>query len=84
MKRSHRYEMFGRLEKGWLWCLHCERAYRAEEYREIGDLQMCPYEDCDGDTVLDAWPWKQVRGANPSYPREPERGKVYPLYPEKT
>ncbi len=70
-------------KRGWMWCLHCERAYRRGEYRLVGGLRMCPYEDCDGDTVLDAWPWSVVRRHNPDYPPVPERGKVYPLYPDR-
>src|SRR5262245_34072646 len=65
------------------WCLHCERTYRRGECREIEGLQMCPYEGCNGDTVIDAWPWFTVRSYNPQYPVIPEDGKRYPLYPKK-
>ncbi len=64
------------------WCLHCERAYRRGECREIEGLQMCPYEECDGDTFCDGWPWEKIREANPHYPVIPEEGTHYPLYPE--
>jgi len=83
MNKSHREETFGTPDGTWLWCLHCERAYKSGEYRELRGLQMCPYEGCDGSTVMDGWDWKDVRRANPAYPKEPERGKEYPLYPEK-
>lgn len=56
----------------WAWCLHCQRCYKIGEYRIqklYGELQMCPYKDCDGDTVMDAIPW---RGDG-----EPVRGKIY-------
>ncbi|MCG3149378.1 MAG: hypothetical protein PCFJNLEI_02838 [Verrucomicrobiae bacterium] len=65
-----------------LWCLHCERTYNRGAYRLVDGLQMCPYPDCDGDTVLDGWDWEQVREANPDYPLIPEEGKQYPLYPK--
>lgn len=70
-----------------IWCLHCERTYSDEKprYLSLGDgdiLEMCPYEDCDGDTVLDAKAWEWVRECRPEYPEIPEKGKVYPLYPE--
>jgi len=66
-----------------LWCLHCERTYKRGEFRQIGNLQMCPYADCDGDTVVDAWEWESVRDAHPKYPKIPEKGDIYLLYPER-
>src|SRR5664280_3151660 len=66
-----------------LWCLHCERTYRRGECRVINALQMCPYPDCNGDTVIDAWPWFTVRSYNPEYPVIPIEGTVYPLYPKR-
>jgi hypothetical protein len=65
---------------GYLWCLHCERAYKWGEYLEIDGLQMCPFEGCNGDTVMDGWHWEEVLQANPDYPDVPEIGKHYPLY----
>jgi hypothetical protein len=44
---------------------------------------MCPYPECDGDTVLDAWPWDRVRVGHRSYPAKPRIGKRYPLYRTK-
>lgn len=76
----------------WVWCLHCERAYRYGEYRAVlggsvreGDsfegeeLQLCPFEDCDG-SPLDLWEWDKVRSDHPDYPLVPKRGQEYPLY----
>ena len=63
-----------------VWCLHCERAYQRGEYRQLRGLRMCPYDGCDGDTVIDQWKWLQVRNNNPGYPNVPERGEVYPLH----
>lgn len=44
-------------------------------------LQVCPYPDCDGDTVLDAFEWEWLRSYHPEYPAVPEWGTVYPLHP---
>ena len=63
----------------YMWCLHCERAYQREEFREVDGLQMCPYDDCDGDTVIDALDWNEIREDYPEYPAAPEKGKVYPM-----
>lgn len=65
----HALFILGRKIGDWVWCLHCQRCYKIGEYRLIGDLQMCPYEGCGGDTVLDAIPW-QGEG-------EPVRDRVY-------
>jgi len=46
----------------------------------IHGLRMCPYDDCDGDTVLDGWSWPEVREGHPDYPEVPVIGKTYPLY----
>ncbi len=64
----------------WFWCLHCERCYKAGEHRYMKGIRWCPYEDCDGDVVLDAWPWDFVRESHPEYPEEPVREHEYPLY----
>ena len=63
------------------WCLHCERAYFAGEFKfdEYLDL-MCPYPECDGSIMLDRWDWVEIRAANPGYPKIPEKGVRYPLY----
>jgi hypothetical protein len=62
------------------WCLHCERAYKRGEHRLIDGFEMCPYVDCDGDTVMDGWSWPSVREHHSDYPEVPEKGKTYPLY----
>jgi len=63
-----------------LWCLHCERTYNRGQYRTVDGLQMCPYAECGGDTVLDGWDWEEVRQHHPKYPIIPQDGVVYPLY----
>jgi hypothetical protein len=81
MVKLHRDEIFDEEKRSeFLWCLHCERAYRRGEFRLVNVLQMCSYEDCDGDTVLDGWDWARIREGHPEYPEVPEKGKVYPLY----
>jgi hypothetical protein len=65
---------------GYLWCLDCERAYRYGKYRLVGRLQMCPYDGCSGDTVVDGLPWEIIRKEHRDYPVKPVLGKVYPLY----
>jgi hypothetical protein len=78
-KRIDAVEALGRKLGEWSWCLHCERVYQVGEFRREGDLQMCPYPECDGDTVMDNWRWPDIRENHPEYPEVPERGKVYPL-----
>lgn len=63
-----------------VWCLHCERTYQQGEDRRLRGLSMCPYPDCDGDTVIDQWRWSRIRRENPNYPQVPERGVVYLLH----
>jgi len=74
----------------YLWCLHCERTYKDGEFREVVEkvpygqtetYEMCPYDDCDGDTVIDAKTWKWVKSINPQYPSVPLSNVVYSLYP---
>lgn len=83
---TDREKMFGELPEGtFLYCLHCERAYPKEKYRVLSDsvvglLQMCPYEDCDGDAVLDSWLWDRVAEENDKYPEVPVEGVPYPLH----
>lgn len=82
-RNLERDRVFEANEPTYLWCLHCERAYLRGKYRQIRNLQMCPYADCDGDAVIDAWDWSTVREENPSYPEMPVEGAVYPLYGPK-
>lgn len=65
------------------WCLHCERAYRKGEHRMVGDIPMCPYQDCNGDVFMDGWDWDKFREPLPQYPEIPEFGVKYPMYPSK-
>jgi len=97
MSILHRERAFGKESRcEYLWCLHCERAYKYGEYREEVQLiphdlrgkvmkkvtyQMCPYEDCDGSTVLDGIGWEEFRERHKDYPKIPALDKVYPLYP---
>ena len=68
------------IKSDYLWCLHCERAYKRGMYRVVRGLQLCPYDDCDGDTVTDAWDWQKICDGHPDYPEIPEEGEVYLLY----
>jgi len=72
-----------------MWCLHCERAYKYGEHRvkhvdglmgKQNTLKMCPYTNCDGDTVIDSKPWDWVRHENPQYPETPDPDVYYPYY----
>ncbi len=80
MSKADITEAKGIPEGEWVWCLHCERCYKVGEYRLIRDLQLCPYNDCDGDTVMDSWRWTEFRENHPDYPLEPDRDIRYPLY----
>ena len=75
-------KVFGRKSGDWVWCLHCERCYKVGEYKMgLSDgLEYCPYDDCDGDTLLDSWSWEKIREGHPEYPEIPERVKVYLMY----
>ena len=78
--KIHLVEAREGFEKGmWVWCLHCERCYQVGEFRQVDDLQYCPYPECDGTTVMDAWRWSDLRKKQPDYPEVPERGTVYML-----
>ncbi len=81
MNESHRDKVFDEKKRSdYLWCLHCERTYLRGKWREQGELQMCPYQDCSGDVVIDAWDWETIRDNKPEYPVVPETGKSYPMY----
>lgn len=82
-RNLHRDVAIGGNAPHYLWCLHCERAYLRGKFRQVRDLQMCPYDGCNGDTVIDAWKWNKVCKENPSYPEMPQEGVVYPLYGPK-
>jgi hypothetical protein len=83
---NDRDQILGALPEGtYMYCIHCERTYKYGEHRIMTDLdlneflQMCPYEDCDGDTVMDSKEWEDIREHHPDYPEVPERGVVYLL-----
>lgn len=82
---TDRDKIFRKSKSSYLYCIHCERAYLNGKFREVKDeefgdiLQMCPYDGCDGDVVIDAWEWEQVIENHPEYPKVPEKGKIYPL-----
>lgn len=77
-----RLEMFdeGETPETWLWCLHCERAYQLKDMRRVRGLELCHYVDCDGDTIMDAWNWNELRERRGNLPEVPEKGVMYPLY----
>ena len=84
-RTTDREMAFGKQNKNqYLWCLHCERTYKNGEHRKINlggeTYEMCPYDNCDGDTVTDAWRWKQIREGHPEYPEVPVHGQTYPMY----
>ena len=84
MERLHREMVFQEERRSeYLWCLHCYRTYKRGQFRKVGDLQMCPYEGCSGDTVIDAWDWEDFRDSDPHLPEVPVPGATYPLYPEE-
>jgi len=77
---TERDAIFKPIPRGsWLWCLHCNRTYEHGKFRLIGDLQMCPYADCDGDVVIDSVIWSEVRREHSHYPEVPAPGVVYPF-----
>ncbi len=72
------------------WCLHCQRTYMRGEYRKVEgetfvvnhvkydtSYEGCPYEDCNGSALVDAFDWNYFREHYPDYPEIPERGVVY-------
>jgi hypothetical protein len=78
----------------WVWCLHCEQAFQFQDARinPRDGLLMCGYwPDCDA-SAFDFWPWsqedwEQLMGSQPrptSWPQQPEIGRSYPLYPERS
>lgn len=64
---------------GYLWCLHCERAFVDPDPRPNAPMIGCQYDDCDG-SFFDLFGWEWPKECNSSYPAEPEPGVVYPLY----
>ncbi|WP_107941256.1 hypothetical protein [Stenotrophobium rhamnosiphilum] len=70
----------GNVADSYSYCIHCERAYPEGAYRQKLSWQLCPYADCDGDTVIDNWGWRRIRKENPGYPEVPELGVQYPMH----
>ena len=62
-----------------MWCIHCERAYRYGEPRERDGKLACPYVGCEN-TRAEPWDWQRVRRLNPDYPPQPTHAVVYPLF----
>ena len=77
---SYRLESVGRSKEGIEFVKYCG-VFSEDEVEEcVGQrIQVCPYSDCDGDTVIDAWNWEDIRSRHPEYPEVPEYGCVYPL-----
>ena len=80
----------GEEESVYVWCLHCQRTYMRGEYRIFKgetfvvnhvkydtSFEACPYEDCNGSVLTDAFDWNYFREHYPDYPEIPERGVVY-------
>ena len=81
---TDRDKIFGKIPEGtYMYCIHCQRAYKHGERRIQTNLKeymdLCPYEDCEGDAVLDSKEWEDIRTYYPEYPEIPEKGVVYPL-----
>ena len=93
MLTTDREDIRGKPKGKYMWCLHCERTYEYGQFRAVRvkpfivdhiryepEFEMCPYDGCDGDAVLDAWDWEDIREHHADYPEIPESGKVYPMY----
>ncbi len=84
---TDRDHMLGKVVQGTpMWCMQCEKTYPHGKFRTAFDsmgeelMQMCPYEDCDSDAVLNSKEWSWVIGYHPEYPEKPEEGVIYPLH----
>ncbi len=66
-----------RVMDGFVWCLHCERAWSVSCWPE--DRMFCPAADCDGGP-MDRWRWCKIRSANRDYPVVPINGGIYQQY----
>jgi hypothetical protein len=82
---SDRDDILGKIPNGtFMYCMTCERVYRHGQQKQIMDeelevMEMCPYENCDGDTVIGGKEWTWVLSCRPDYPEVPVVGKEYPL-----
>ena len=69
------------MEIGYLWCSSCERAYHSNDTRVKNGMEVCAYEDCDGDTILEAKDWGAVRNSRyPLFPEIPQTGQFYTIH----
>ncbi len=67
--------------EAYVWCLHCERAYKMAEMVRVEDLWYCKhYPECDG-TLIAVRGWARERECyHPEWPQVPIGGTVYPMY----
>ena len=63
-----------------LWCVLCERTYRAHQQRNDDGVFLCAYDGCDGGRLFEPWSWERVRQANPHYPQVPLEDVSYPYF----
>ena len=65
------------------WCLHCQRASKKGNYKLVpydSDYYLlCPFDDCDGDIMMDIVDWDSYREGREDLPELPEEGKLYSL-----
>ena len=63
-----------------LWCVVCERTFRAHQQRNDEGVFLCAYTGCEGGRLFEPWSWERVRAANPQYPEEPLEDVAYPYF----
>jgi hypothetical protein len=60
----------------YFWCLHCEKAWSADQFGLDND--DCPDKECDGrGWHWDIWNWADLRRNHPEYPTVPVPGSYY-------
>lgn len=74
-----KYEDEDDSKSDYFWCLYCNRTYKKTEYKTNQGDHLCPYEDCDGSAIFDAWDWYTLVESN-NYPKVPIKGERYSLY----
>lgn len=77
----------GEARSGYVWCLHCERAYEKSAFVNNAiktDWAGCLSFECTGaGWEIDIFSWSPdewPRNVHPEYPDVPVPGKSYPLY----
>jgi len=68
------------------WCLHCERTFEKVMMDDFGHdfiPRVCVYTGCNASVFCDGWEWIDLRALNPSYPKVPIFGVIYPMYPRQ-